>query len=81
MNTYEFDLNLNCPENGAEISYVLKIRSTRKILVEDLQAFAATFQSCHHEALADAFFNQFGGYQVIRAIHHGVRITSKRGRK
>lgn len=80
MNTYETDFFCACPVNGARIQYGLAIATANRLMVEELLRAVEGLPPSLHEDLADAFSRQFGGKQRLRAFHHGVWITTERGR-
>jgi hypothetical protein len=80
MNKYETRFTNNCPTNGLTINYHLVIEYDRKILVEDLTKFLNEMMPTYHETIADKLVERFGGKQTLRALHHGVLITTERER-
>lgn len=78
-NIYRYQFVCRCPANAKPIMYTLEITSGYMIHAEDIIAAAALQESSYHEALADYFYNQFGGRHVMRADHHGVNIETRRG--
>jgi hypothetical protein len=78
MNIYCHDFISACPNNGKPIFYELEIRTHAVIMVEEIIA-ACAVPKIYHEALADKLTAQFGGMQLLRAFHHGVRIETVRG--
>ena len=79
MNIYKTRFEVSCPNNGERICYQVEIRSDCTIMVENIAGFFASLYSEYHEAIADSAYERFGGYQVIRAHHHGVDIETRRG--
>lgn len=80
MNIYECTFKALCPVNKAEITYHLRISTKTVIMVEELLAFTATLSEGFHEEFADILLKRFGGQQTMYAEHHGVGITTDRGR-
>lgn len=81
MNIYRFQFVSRCPVNRKPIVYELELRKPddAKVLVEHLEIAASLYETAYHEQLADYFFKQFGGQQVLKAHHHGVDIETQRG--
>jgi len=79
MNIYRFRFKCTCPNNGHSIDYHLKIISHQMIEVEEIINVAGKFPASFHEALADAFLHEFGGCQILKAVHQGVGIETRRG--
>jgi hypothetical protein len=81
MNIYRHQFVSRCPVNGKAIIYDFELRKKddEKVLVEHIVIAAALWESAYHEQIADAFFKQFGGEQVLTAHHHGVDIETHRG--
>lgn len=61
------------------IIFDVEIRSEKMVLVEHIVTACALHAKAYHETIADDLFQRFGGYQVIKAHHHGVDIESIRG--
>jgi hypothetical protein len=80
MNKYEYQFVAVCPENGAFVSYSLVIFHEQTILVEHIKTACALHRTGYHEAIADDLYARFGGSQIMKADHHGVLITSLRGK-
>lgn len=80
MNIYSTAFVSECPVNGKRINYELQIESQETIKVEAILKAVSRVEAEFHEDIADRLFNQFGGIQTIRANHHGVQITTVRGR-
>lgn len=78
LNIYRHRFTAICPNNGATISYELRLSTPRTIFVEDIQAACAEQERGYHENIADSLSRQLGGFQVLRAIHHGTEICSWR---
>lgn len=79
MNIYRKVFALDCPTNGTQIIYSLRIESEVMIPVEDITDEAMHNEVEYHEVLADRLFQAFGGRQVITATHHGIDIETRRG--
>ena len=81
MNIYTHKFIATCPNNGKRINYTVEITvaDDRKIMVEQIVTCAALCDGGYHEDIANKFYEQFGGNQVIRAHHHGVDIETRRG--
>ena len=78
MNRYETKFRNKCPVNSIVIDYYLVIEHDRKILVEDLTECLSKMMPSYHETIADYLVDKFGGKQTLRAMHHGVLITTER---
>jgi hypothetical protein len=80
-NTYRHKFFSRCPNNGQTIEYAVEITvpATSKIMVEHIVTAGKLCDNAYHERIADCFFDQFGGQQVITAHHHGVDIETRRG--
>lgn len=78
MNIYEHSFSAECPNNGETIRYFLCIRHENKIMVEEIVE-RCLVGVAFHEDVADALFDWFGGFQILKAYHHGVWITTARG--
>lgn len=78
MNIYEHRFIAECPNNGAKISYALRIETNDRIMVEQLVE-KCSVGTAFHEDLADAIDDWFSGRKVLQAFHHGVWITTIRG--
>ena len=78
MNKYETKFRNQCPTNSLVIDYYLVIEHDRKILVEDLTECLSKMMPSYHETIADYLVDKFGGKQTLRAMHHGVLITTER---
>lgn len=78
MNRYTHAFVVECPVNGVKVGYCLTIDHCDKILVEDLMS-ACDVGVGFHEDLADALHAKFGGFQQMRAYHHGTWIETFRG--
>ena len=81
MNTYQTTVRLPCLKNNLPIDYWVEIQSVETIMVEDINAFLLNDdgKGVIHEVLADDMYDRFGGWQTIKAMHHGVHITTTRG--
>lgn len=82
-NVYRQRFTAPCCNNGLVVIYDLEIEteSDRFIMVEDIQAAcveAAALPKPYHENIADFLLGRFGGWQVIRAHHHGTDIETRR---
>lgn len=78
MNTYKTQFFAKCPANGVRISYDLTINTGSVIKVEDLIDEVGSIGEGLHEQIADRLHSKFGGSQVLKADHHGVRIETIR---
>jgi hypothetical protein len=80
-NIYRHKFFSHCPNNGQPIEYTVEITvpKTSKIMVEHIVTAGRLCDNAYHERIADCFFDQFGGQQVITAHHHGVDIETRRG--
>ena len=68
--------------NGVKVTYELTVSTASKVIkVESLLQFVESLTEGFHEDFADSLWAEFGGYQVMRARHHGVWITTTRGQK
>lgn len=76
MNIYRYTFNSVCPSDGKTITYRLEIRSTAKILAEDIRGACADGPQ-FQEDVADRLA-ALGGDQVIFATHQGVEIETRR---
>lgn len=79
MNIYRHQFVCVCPENKMPIIYNLEIRRDKMIYVEHIVVACQLYQQAFHEKIADDLFGKFGGYQVLKAHHHGVDIETQRG--
>lgn len=79
LNVYEHSFECLCPNNGARISYRLRIETDRVIMVEKIVLACELWNEAYHESLADNLYYQFGGRQTLWAHHHGVDIKTVRG--
>lgn len=87
MNTNEYRqfFNLPCVNNGEVIAYELTLTTygSHVIMVEELQhevrEVCPKLAKPYHETIADHLYDRFGGYQVIKAHHHGTHIETIRG--
>ncbi|SAL47252.1 hypothetical protein AWB74_02117 [Caballeronia arvi] len=80
-NIYRHTFVSRCPNNGKQIIYTFELRKPAgvTVYVEHIVTAAALYDEAFHEQIADFFFKQFGGQQVLRAHHHGVDIETRRG--
>lgn len=78
MNYYRHRFATLCPNNGISVTYHLEIASPTVIMAEAIVSACKVEQS-FHEKLADELHRKFGGYQTLRAHHHGVYIETRRG--
>jgi hypothetical protein len=78
LNIYTQRFRAKCASNNRTVEYTLTLEASSVIMVEDLQAAVATFESGYHEDFADKLFAQFGGKQTIEAHHHGTDIKTVR---
>lgn len=81
MNIYRFKFVSRCPNNNKPIMYEFELRKpdADKVFVEHIEIAAALYDTAFHEQIADAFFKQFGGQQILKAHHHGIDIETHRG--
>ena len=81
MNKYVMKFKAACPNNGLIISYKLTVVTRETIMVETIIAACHLHASGYHEKIADAIYARIGaGVHTLRANHHGVRITTVRGK-
>ena len=80
MNKYEMRFFAKCPTNGTRIEYCWAIETKTMIFVEDLISYTDEIGTVYHEELADRLVAAWGGQQTLYAMHHGVEITTTRGR-
>lgn len=81
MNRYDHQFAATCPADGATIIYHLTIKTDAVLMAEDITAACRFDGPVFHETLADALIDKFGGRQKVRAMHQGVRITTRRTRQ
>lgn len=81
MNIYRHQFVSKCPNNGDFIVYDFELRKPDEetVFVEHIVIASKLWNPAFHEQIADAFFKQFGGQQILKAHHHGVEIETKRG--
>ncbi len=79
MNIYTLKFSCDCPNNGISIDYALKIKTNFIIQVEEIKQKALIAKG-YHENMADCLA-ELGGYQTLKAMHHGVTIKTVRGAK
>lgn len=79
MNIYRHRFPAKCPGNGRMVEYAITIQTSRMILVEDIVK-ACKARAAYHEDIAETLYNQFGGFQIMTAHHHGVDIETHRGK-
>lgn len=79
LNIYRHRFVCICPDNPQAIIYDFELQSEKMVRVEHIVVACALFQQAFHEKIADALFERFGGYQVLKAHHHGVDIETRRG--
>lgn len=79
MNIYRHTFAAACPANGQMIIFSLEIQSEKMIYVEHIVTACALQKKAFHEQIADDLAARFGGYQVMKAHHHGVEIETRRG--
>lgn len=48
-------------------------------MVEEIKHFTETLDHLYHEPIADELHKKFGGYQILKAKHHGIEIETRRG--
>lgn len=83
LNIYEHAFTATCPNNGETIEYTVRLEAAFVIMAEDICDAGRKAQELpkpYHENIADMFAARFGGRQEIVAFHHGVKITTRRGR-
>lgn len=78
-NIYRHKFYSACPNNSQVIAYDLEISTDKMVQVEHIVTACALHAKDYHEAIADALHARFGGYQVLKAHHHGVDIETQRG--
>lgn len=78
-NIYHYVFTVTCPNNSRVILYDLEIVHKDMVMVEDIIAACSELPSCFQEEIADRLYERFGGYQVIKAHHHGVNVETRRG--
>lgn len=82
LNIYRGWFTARCPNNGKRITYNFELHLRRRVLVETIIAYCDNLTApAYHEAIADKFLNRFGGFQIIRASHHGIEIETHRGKR
>lgn len=82
MNIYSTTFFCKCPVNKARIQYDLTISIDKTIGVEELlEHIEKWYADGFHERIADDLHVKFGGHQVLKAFHHGVNITTIRGKE
>jgi hypothetical protein len=79
MNIYTRQFIAACPNNGEQIIYELVIETGSIIMAEHIVTATQMIRKGYHEVIADGLHLQFGGYQILRAHHHGVDIETRRG--
>lgn len=79
MNIYRFKFEVDCPNNDQRICYQVEIQADRTIMVENISGHFLSLTSAYHEDIADSAYQRFGGYQIIKAHHHGVDVETRRG--
>lgn len=79
MNIYTTSHRAACPNGNLMDAYKITIRTSGKILVEDIQrALAETPKQTHQEDLATLLRAKLGAEVTVKGWHHGVKITSIR---
>lgn len=81
MNIYRFKFEAECPNNQQRIAYLVEIRITQTIMVENIARHFLSLTEGYHEDIADESYQRFGGMQTITAHHHGVDVETRRGWK
>jgi hypothetical protein len=82
MNRYQTTFSCKCPINNVRVNYELEIATDAVISVEELlDHIEEMYASGFHELIADDLCAKFGGHQVLKAFHHGVNITTTRGKE
>lgn len=79
MNKYTTQFFCFCPNNGVRILYTWVIETKEKHMVEDLIDAVTLDHVGFHEEIADDLHREFGGFQILKAHHHGVDIETTRG--
>lgn len=77
-NVYEAHFVAECPADGEQIDYTVRIATRSMIRVEEINAHLSTVNRGFHEAIADDLHAKFGGMQVMQAVHQGVKILTMR---
>ncbi|TFF38128.1 hypothetical protein [Pseudomonas sp. RIT623] len=78
LNIYRHNFTAVCPSDAEVILYSLEIRSKAMIRVEHIKTATALIKQGWHEQIADDLAERFGGDQVIKAVHQGVKIETVR---
>lgn len=78
MNIYRHTFAAACPNNGQTIIYNLEIKTDKMIYVEHITTACALHREGFHESIADELHARLGGFQVLKAHHHGVDIETHR---
>lgn len=79
MNKYTYEFYNTCPNDKERIEYCLVVESDEVIMCERIVEACVLMDSLYHETIADNLFTEFGGKQVITAIHQGVKVETFRG--
>lgn len=83
MNIYRHRFSAPCVNNGLSIAYEVEIQTEWTIMVEEIvetcRKVQVDLEKPYHENIADVLYATFGGFQTMRAFHHGVEIESRRG--
>lgn len=79
MNIYQYQFPVICPNNGEKIDFNLCIESKKTVFVEQIKDFLASRKVAFQEDLAEELYLKFSGRQTIKAVHHGILITTIRG--
>jgi len=78
MNEYKYRFATKCPNNGSDIWYTLRLWSATTVMVEKIIE-SCRIDTSYHEDIADLLHAEFGGRQIITAVHDSVKIKTKRG--
>lgn len=78
MNIYRHQFVSKCPVNLDAIIYSLEIQKNDFIPAEAIEK-ACKVEMTLHENLANNLFEEFGGKQVLKAVHGRVEIETIRG--
>ncbi|TIW26549.1 MAG: hypothetical protein E5V63_13320 [Mesorhizobium sp.] len=79
MNIYSHRFWAQCPNDKAQISYLLRIETGDVIMAERIEQECRFREPIFHEEAADRLLEIFGGAQTLSATHGQVDIVTKRG--
>lgn len=78
-NTYEYSFVAICPNDGARITYALRIETHGDVVMtEDIEGACRYTEPAYHEDIADRLHLRFGGNQTLVAAHGNVQVTTRR---